>query len=236
MELRAGQVAVVTGATGDLGRALARRLAAEGLRVVLADTEEEPLRALADELIAGGAELLARTVDVGEWAEVEALAGAAYDTFGAVHVLCNNAGTGRGAPGPLWEHDPADWRRSFEANVLGVLHGVRCFLPRMVASGEPGHVVNSAAADGGCAPSGAASVPAATGAAVVALTETLRAQLAAAGAPVGASVLVPGPYALDGAGPPASPAAVAEVAGRVVAGIRGGRFWIRPPGAGAEAE
>lgn len=97
MELTAGQVAVVTGAASGIGLAMARRFAADGLRVVLADVEEEPLRAAADELTADGARVLARTVDVGVREEVAALADAAYDAFGAVHLLCNNAGW---APAP----------------------------------------------------------------------------------------------------------------------------------------
>ncbi|MFB6569192.1 SDR family NAD(P)-dependent oxidoreductase [Streptomyces noursei] len=196
MELRAGQVAVVTGAASGIGRALAGRFAAEGLKVVLADVEEAPLRAAAEELAADGAELLVRTVDVGVRADVEALAGVAYETFGAVHVLCNNAGVGSGAEGRMWEHDPADWRWAFEVNVWGVFHGVQCFLPRMLASGEPGHVVNTSSTDGGIAPLPTASVYAVTKAAVVTLTESLYAHLAAEGAPIGASVLFPGPHML----------------------------------------
>ncbi|QHC21837.1 SDR family NAD(P)-dependent oxidoreductase [Streptomyces sp. GS7] len=196
MELRTGQVAVVTGAASGIGRAMARRFAAEGLKVVLADVEEAPLRATADELLADGAELLARTADVGVREDVEALAAAAYETFGAVHVLCNNAGVGSGAEGRMWQHDPADWQWAFAVNVWGVFHGVQCFLPRMLASGEPGHVVNTSSTDGGVAPLPTASVYAVTKAAVVTLTESLYAHLKAEGAPIGASVLFPGPHML----------------------------------------
>ncbi|MFJ9418578.1 SDR family NAD(P)-dependent oxidoreductase [Streptomyces sp. NPDC101227] len=196
MRLRAGQVAVVTGAAGGIGLAMARRFAAEGLRVVLADVEEEPLRAAADELIADGAEVLARTVDVGVREEVAALADAAYDTFGAVHVLCNNAGVGSGAEGRMWEHEPNDWKWAFAVNVWGVFHGVQCFLPRMVAAGEGGHVVNTSSTDGGVAPLPTASVYAVTKAAVVTMTESLYAHLRAEGVPIGASVLFPGPHML----------------------------------------
>ncbi|MFI9049975.1 SDR family NAD(P)-dependent oxidoreductase [Streptomyces sp. NPDC053427] len=196
MRLRAGQVAVVTGAAGGIGLAMARRFAAEGLRVVLADVEEAPLRAAADELVADGAEVLARTVDVGVREEVAALADAAYDTFGVVHLLCNNAGVGSGAEGRMWEHEPNDWKWAFEVNVWGVFHGVQCFLPRMLAAGEDGHVVNTSSTDGGIAPLPTASVYAVTKAAVVTLTESLYAHLRAAGAPIGASVLFPGPHML----------------------------------------
>ncbi|MFI2186644.1 SDR family NAD(P)-dependent oxidoreductase [Streptomyces sioyaensis] len=196
MELRAGQVAVVTGAASGIGLAMARRFAAEGLRVVLADVAEEPLRAAADELAAHGARVLARTVDVGLRDEVAALADAAYDAFGAVHLLCNNAGVGSGAEGRMWEHDPRDWEWAFAVNIWGVFHGVQCFVPRMLAGGEPGHVVNTSSTDGGIAPLPTASVYAVTKAAVVTMTESLYAHLKAERAPVGASVLFPGPHML----------------------------------------
>ncbi|MFF4700681.1 SDR family NAD(P)-dependent oxidoreductase [Streptomyces chattanoogensis] len=196
MRLRAGQVAVVTGAASGIGLAMARRFAADGLRVVLGDVEEEPLRAAADGLVAEGAEVLARTVDVGVREEVAALADAAYDAFGAVHVLCNNAGVGSGAEGRMWEHEPNDWKWAFAVNVWGVFHGVQCFVPRMLAAGEPGHVVNTSSTDGGIAPLPTASVYAVTKAAVVTMTESLYAHLRAEGAPVGASVLFPGPHML----------------------------------------
>ncbi|WP_030799336.1 SDR family NAD(P)-dependent oxidoreductase [Streptomyces sp. NRRL S-337] len=196
MELRAGQVAVVTGAASGIGLALARRFAAEGLKVVLADVEEAPLRAAADALTADGAEVLARTVDVGVRDEVQALADAAYATFGAVHVLCNNAGVGSGAEGRMWEHEVNDWKWAFAVNVWGVFHGIQAFVPRMLAGGAPGHVVNTSSTDGGIAPLPTASVYAVTKAAVVTMTESLHAHLRAEGAPVGASVLFPGPHML----------------------------------------
>ncbi|MGP8302696.1 SDR family NAD(P)-dependent oxidoreductase [Streptomyces inhibens] len=196
MELTAGQIAVVTGAASGIGLAMARRFAADGLKVVLADVEEEPLRAAADELAADGAQVLARTVDVGVREEVAALADAVYDTFGAVHLLCNNAGVGSGAEGRMWEHEPRDWQWAFAVNVWGVFHGVQCFLPRMLAAGEPGHIVNTSSTDGGIAPLPTASVYAVTKAAVVTMTESLYAHLTAERAPIGASVLFPGPHML----------------------------------------
>ncbi|MEU8684516.1 SDR family NAD(P)-dependent oxidoreductase [Streptomyces sp. NPDC048611] len=196
MELTAGQVAVVTGAASGVGLAMARRFAAEGLRVVLADVEEEPLRAAADELAADGARVLAHTVDVGVREEVAGLADAAYEAFGAVHLLCNNAGVGSGAEGRMWEHEPNDWAWAFAVNVWGVFHGIQCFLPRMLAAGEPGHVVNTSSADGGVAPLPTASVYAVTKAAVVTMTESLHAHLRAEHASIGASVLFPGPHML----------------------------------------
>ncbi|MFI1069703.1 SDR family NAD(P)-dependent oxidoreductase [Streptomyces puniciscabiei] len=196
MDLEAGQVAVVTGAASGIGLAMARRFAAEGLKVVLADVEEAALAKAAAGLRAEGAEVHARVVDVGERAQVMELAEAAYDTYGAVHVLCNNAGVGSGAEGRMWEHDPNDWRWAFAVNVWGVFHGVQAFVPRMIKSGRPGHVVNTSSGDGGIAPLPTASVYAVTKAAVVTLTESLYAHLRAEHARVGASVLFPGPHML----------------------------------------
>ncbi|MGJ5750596.1 NADP-dependent 3-hydroxy acid dehydrogenase YdfG [Streptomyces puniciscabiei] len=196
MDLEAGQVAVVTGAASGIGLALARRFAAEGLKVVLADVEEAALDKAAADLRAEGAEVHARVADVGERAQVMELAEAAYDTYGAVHVLCNNAGVGSGAEGRMWEHDPNDWRWAFAVNVWGVFHGVQAFVPRMIKSGQPGHVVNTSSGDGGIAPLPTASVYAVTKAAVVTLTESLYAHLKAEHARVGASVLFPGPHML----------------------------------------
>ncbi|MFC5800689.1 SDR family NAD(P)-dependent oxidoreductase [Streptomyces formicae] len=196
MRLAEGQVAVVTGAASGIGRAMARRFAAEGLKVVLADVEEAALRKAADELTADGADVLGHVVDVSDRDSVRQLADAAYETYGAVHVLCNNAGVGSGAEGRMWEHEPNDWKWAFAVNVWGVFHGVQAFVPRMIAGGGPGHVVNTSSGDGGIAPLPTASVYAVTKAAVVTMTESLYAHLKAEGADVGASVLFPGPHML----------------------------------------
>ncbi|GGX75596.1 SDR family NAD(P)-dependent oxidoreductase [Streptomyces fructofermentans] len=196
MELGEGQVAVVTGAASGVGLAMARRFAAEGLTVVLADVEADALEKAAEGLREEGAAAHAHVVDVGEREQVLALAEETYARFGAVHVLCNNAGVGSGAEGRMWEHDPNDWRWAFAVNVWGVFHGVQAFVPRMLAGGEPGHVVNTSSGDGGIAPLPTASVYAVTKAAVVTLTESLYAHLRAEHARVGASVLFPGPHML----------------------------------------
>ena len=111
-------------------------------------------------------------------------------------MLCNNAGVGSGAEGRMWEHDPNDWKWAFAVNVWGVFHGIQAFVPRMIAGGEPGHVVNTSSGDGGIAPLPTASVYAVTKAAVVTMTESLYAHLKAEHARVGASVLFPGPHML----------------------------------------
>lgn len=138
----------------------------------------------------------ARVVDVGVRQQVLDLAESAYETYGAVHVLCNNAGVGSGAEGRMWEHEPNDWQWAFAVNVWGVFHGIQAFVPRMIKSGQPGHVVNTSSGDGGIAPLPTASVYAVTKAAVVTMTESLYAHLKAEHARVGASVLFPGPHML----------------------------------------
>lgn len=196
MDLLAGQTAVVTGAASGIGYAMAERFAADGLKVVLADVEEGALDKAVGRLRENGAEAVGQLTDVSDRASVEALAEAAYQAFGAVHVLCNNAGVGSGAEGRMWEHDPKDWQWAFSVNVWGVFHGIQAFLPRMLAAGEPGHVVNTSSGDGGIAPLPTASVYAVTKAAVVTMTESLYAHLKAERAAIGASVLFPGPHML----------------------------------------
>ncbi|WP_327663995.1 MULTISPECIES: SDR family NAD(P)-dependent oxidoreductase [unclassified Streptomyces] len=196
MELRAGQVAVVTGAASGIGLAMARRFAADGLKVVLADVEKGALESAAEDLRREGATVHARVVDVGEREQVMDLAADTYATFGACHVLCNNAGVGSGAEGRMWQHEPNDWKWAFNVNVWGVFHGIQAFVPRMIEGGEPGHIVNTSSGDGGIAPLPTASVYAVTKAAVVTMTESLYAHLKAEHARVGASVLFPGPHML----------------------------------------
>jgi NAD(P)-dependent dehydrogenase (short-subunit alcohol dehydrogenase family) len=185
-----GKVAVVTGGAGGIGRALAVRFAAEGMRLVVADVEEAALEANVTALKEDGAEAIGVATDVTSSASVEALAEAAYAAYGAVHVLCNNAGVG--PPGGLvWETTPNDWRWTFGVNVFGVAHGIQAFVPRMLASGEEGIVINTSSPDGPIAPLPQASVYAATKCAVTCVTECLAAQLEAEGGRVRAAVFYP---------------------------------------------
>ena len=183
-----GRVAVVTGAGSGLGRVLARRFAEARMRVVLADVDEAGMAATGAQLDAAGAKWIAKRTDVSDGAQVEALARAALDAFGAVHVVCNNAGV---APlGTIWENTEADWRWALGVNLWGVIHGVRVFTPILLRQDDEGHIVNTASVAGLISPPGL-GVYSVTKHAVVALTETLHHDLAAQDAKVRCSVVCP---------------------------------------------
>ncbi len=196
IEHLAGQVAVVTGGAGGIGRAMGERFAHEGMKVVLADVDDGPLAQTVKELRSEDLEVIGVRCDVSEFSSVEQLRDATLEEFGAVHLLCNNAGIGAGAEGALWQHELNDWRWAFNVNVYGIIHGINAFVPTMVASGAHGHVVNTSSGNGGVSPLRGTPQYAVTKAAVVTLTECLYAQLQDAGSLVGASVLFPGPNML----------------------------------------
>jgi len=184
-----GKVAVVTGAASGIGRAMAERLAAEGMKVVLADIEQGALAETESEMKAKGATVLAVPTDVSKAGDVEALAEKAIDAFGAVHVLCNNAGVGPPG-GPLWERTVADWQWVLGVNLWGVIHGIRVFVPIMRAQDTEGHIVNTASL------LGLASIPwtgiyNVTKHAIVTLSETLHHELTLTGSKLKVSVLCP---------------------------------------------
>lgn len=182
------KVAVVTGAASGIGRAIAARAAREGMRVVLADIEADALERAAAELRAAGADVLAVPTDVASAEAVAALAERAIATYGAAHLLVNNAGVVSG--GPLWERTLADWEWVLGVNLWGVVHGIRTFVPPMLAQTDGGYIVNTASAAGlVTAPS--LGIYTVTKHAVVAISETLSAQLAQQGGSVKVSVLCP---------------------------------------------
>ncbi len=182
------KVAVVTGAASGIGRALAGKSAQEGMKVVLADVEESALKQAEDELKASGAEVLAVRTDVSKADEVEALAQRAFATYGAVHLLCNNAGVGAGRT--VWESSLADWQWVLGVNLWGVIYGIHYFVPRMLAQDSEGHIVNTASAAGLISRPGT-GIYKVSKHGVVTLSETLALELAARGAKLKASVLCP---------------------------------------------
>ena len=189
LEQLAGKVAVITGAADGIGRALAARCAEERMCLVLADVDRARLEAARGELEGAGADVLACPTDVARATEVEALAQATYARFGACHLLVNNAGVALGKP--VWEATLEDWAWILGVNLWGVIHGVRAFVPRMLASGAPGHIVNTASIAGLISPPGLGPYNVGKHG-VVTLSESLHGDLQARGAPIGVSVLCPG--------------------------------------------
>jgi NAD(P)-dependent dehydrogenase (short-subunit alcohol dehydrogenase family) len=247
------RVAVVTGAASGIGLALAERFAAEGMKVVMADIEGAALATAAEGLRGKAPAVLATPVDVSRPEDVERLARETYQAFGAAHVLCNNAGVA--VIGAVHEHTLADWQWVINVNLWGVIHGVRAFLPRMLAGGDEGHIVNTASM-AGLTTAPFMSVYDVTKHGVVALSESMYKELQVTGSPIGVSVVCPGlidtnimrssrnrPEALAEAGK-AGPMAQAfgqsladrlaggyppsEVAAQVARGIREDRFYIVP--------
>jgi NAD(P)-dependent dehydrogenase (short-subunit alcohol dehydrogenase family) len=257
-----GRVAVVTGAASGLGRALAERFAAEDMRLVLADVEATALAATVDGLVDGGATAIGVVTDVTDAAAVDDLARATVDAFGTAHVVCNNAGVG-GHHYPTWEAPLPYWEWVISVSLWGVVHGVRSFLPMLLAQDE-GHVVNTASV-GGLVPVPYSAPYAAAKHAVVGLSGSLHGELAAMETSVGVSVLCPGamatgftasdrnwPKSLGTAPPEAADAnaraahefivknvnaggPASEVADRVVDAIRTDRFMIVAETDGAAA-
>ncbi|HEY6773486.1 MAG TPA: SDR family NAD(P)-dependent oxidoreductase, partial [Oxalicibacterium sp.] len=146
-----GRVAVITGAASGFGRAFAQQGAALGMKLVLADVQQEALAQVATELAQQGVDVLAVPCDVSDAEQVQALADAVMARFGAVHLLFNNAGVGTG--GLVWESSVADWEWVLGVNLFGVIHGVRIFTPLMLACAKQdpeyrGHIVNTASIAG----------------------------------------------------------------------------------------
>ncbi len=232
-----GRVAVVTGGGGGIGAALAEAFGARGARVVLADLQLDAAEAVAARLRARGAEAIAVRTDVTSRDAVEALATETIARFGAVHILCNNAGVA--TFGEIVTATPADWEFTMRVNFWGVVYGVEAFVPRLLAHGQGGHIVNTASM-AGLVGMQWLGVYCASKFAVVGLSEALHRELKPRG--VGVSVLCPmivetginensvtrRPAELRNAGEPVIPPAAAmlgstikadEVARRVVRAI-----------------
>jgi NAD(P)-dependent dehydrogenase (short-subunit alcohol dehydrogenase family) len=195
MQKLKGRVAVVTGAAGGIGRALAKCFAAAGMKVVLAGVNEERIRKAVDEFEDSGAQVLGVKADVSRAEEVEALAAKTLEAFGAVHVLCNNAGVAYGGRSS-WETPLEAWKWVLDVNLMGVVHGIHTFLPIMLAQDTEAHVVNTASNSGlvintHTVPYGVSKH------AVIALSESLHLELMQRNSRVKVSVLCPGPVNTD---------------------------------------
>ena len=253
MERLRDRVAVVTGAASRIGLALSERFAAEGMRVVMADVETTALAPAAERVRAAAPAVLAVRVDVSRAEDVERLARETYAAFGAAHVVCNNAGVA--VISAVHEQTLADWQWVMGVNLWGVINGVHAFLPRMLAGGDEGHIVNTASM-AGLTTAPFMSIYDVTKHGVVALSESLYKELELSGALVGVSVVCPGlintniirsarnrPVELGDegkAGPQAQQFGQglaerlgggyppSEVADQIVRGIRERRFYIVP--------
>jgi len=249
-----GRVAVVTGASTGIGRGIARAFATAGMRVVLASQNPDRLAAAVDELRAEGAEVVGVPTDVSVEAAVRALATATLDTFGAVHVLVNNAGVW--APGYAWEISRADWEWVIGVNLWGPIHGIRVFVPHLLEQPEA-HVVNVSSA-GGLMAATVHSPYSTAKHGLVGLSKGLRADLALKGANVGVTLVCPGAVStaimsqIENTGPGGVPRGTVELAPEVqaawdsigaytdagipaddvgdmvVTAIRENRFWLLP--------
>ncbi len=246
----AGKTAVVTGGASGIGRAMVDRFAAEGMNVVVADIDAAAAEATAAELVGAGGRAVGIRTDVSRLDDIRALAEATVDSFGAVHIVCNNAGVVIG--GRVEDLTDDEWRWVIDVDLWGAINGVRVFLPLIEAQGA-GHLVSTSSTSGLVAPPFIAPYSVAKSG-VITLMEAVRRELDARQSPVGASVLVPGPvdtplltsrhnrpetltqrsdtpegraFASSSASYLATagkdPAAVASL---VVAAIRANRFWI----------
>jgi NAD(P)-dependent dehydrogenase (short-subunit alcohol dehydrogenase family) len=185
----AGKVAVVTGAASGIGYALAARFGREGMKVVLADVDQETLDAATQRLRHQDYDALGVRTDVSKPEAVEELARKTLAAYGKVHILCNNAGVGGAGPATFWDATLNDWQYVLGVNLWGVIHGLRTFVPIMIAQDEEGHVVNTASVGGLVLGSG---IYGTTKHAVVALTEALHIQFLHKYPKLKASVLCPG--------------------------------------------
>jgi NAD(P)-dependent dehydrogenase (short-subunit alcohol dehydrogenase family) len=184
------KVAVVTGGASGIGKAICEELLKAGAKVVIADVEKGAIDTTVEELSSLG-EVSGVQTDVSKPDSVEALAEAVYQKYGVCHLLFNNAAIG--APGAnVWDTTPNDWTWTFTVNVFGVAYGIQSFVPRMLAGGEPGYIVNTSSGDGAIAPMPMASIYAASKSAVAILTECLAAQLEDQATNLQASLFLPG--------------------------------------------
>ena len=195
----AGKVAVVTGAASGMGKAFADRFARAGMKVVLADVEQDALDLTVKEFRQREHDVVGVRTDVSNSESVDQLAQEALSAYGKVHILCNNAGVlavgdmpGLGtAPRHIWEQSLKDWQWTLGVNLYGVINGIRSFVPQMLKQDEEGHIVNTASV-AGLTSGGALAIYGASKHAVVRLSEALYQQLGGNADKIGVSVLCPG--------------------------------------------
>jgi NAD(P)-dependent dehydrogenase (short-subunit alcohol dehydrogenase family) len=188
MDQLEGRVAVVTGGASGIGWALAHACAEAGMKVVVADLDRDRVREVATELRSRGTEAIGVPTDVTDADQVQRLAESTYAEFGAAHLVCLNAGVAAG--GVAWELDERAWRWVLDVNLWGLIHGVRAFVPGVIAQGE-GHLLVTASIGGLIGSPGMAAYSASKHAAI-GLAESLREDLRLAGSPVGVTALCPG--------------------------------------------
>jgi NAD(P)-dependent dehydrogenase (short-subunit alcohol dehydrogenase family) len=193
-----GKVAVITGGAGGVGFALARALAGEGAKIAIADIDQAAIDASVAELKKGGHDAIGVKTDVTKQESVDALAAAVFAKFGNVHLLFNNAGVGLGeAQRRIWTLPVKDWQWGFAVNVMGIVHGIRSFVPHMLEKGEEGMVINTSSANGGLFSLPTTPIYAATKAAVTSVTEVLHYQFLMDKAKLKAAILFPGPNVVN---------------------------------------
>jgi NAD(P)-dependent dehydrogenase (short-subunit alcohol dehydrogenase family) len=185
-----GAVGVVTGGASGIGKGIVRALLRRGATVVIADIEQAALDATIADLASLGT-VEGMVTDVSDDGSFAALADHVFATYSRCNLLFNNAGVGSGGGGAAWASELNDWKWCFGVNVFGPANGVAAFVPKMIASGEPGHVINTSSGDGGFAPVPQANVYAASKAALSCFTESLHHQLRDATPNMGASVFYP---------------------------------------------
>jgi NAD(P)-dependent dehydrogenase (short-subunit alcohol dehydrogenase family) len=221
MQILEGRVAVVTGAASGIGLAIAEAFVAEGMRVVLADRDEAGLAEHTARLAAQGAPVHAEPTDVTQPDQVERSAAAAVEHFGALHVAVNNAGIVN--RGYSWELSLEEWHRVVDVDLWGVIHGVQAFVPRILATGEEGHVVNVASM-AAVSPLDRLGPYTVAKHGVLGLTDVLAAEFRSLDVPVGASVVMPG--MVKTAMNPIGTVEASTVAANVVDAIRRGRRYV----------
>ncbi len=189
-----GKVAVITGGASGIGLAIARELSLKGCKIVLADIDSSALEAARATLADVTQDVLCVPCDVTKFQDVESLADAAIAHFGKVHIVVNNAGVS--ITGPIWKLSLDDWRWVYDVNVWGVIHGIKAFVPRLIAQGEGGHIVNTAslAAFNGI---GEHAVYCSSKAAVLSMSQALFSEMAGHKTGIGVTCLCPGMVATD---------------------------------------